>query len=205
MYVKLSSGLTQPFTTTVGVKQGCVLSPLIFNLFINDLPDQYDDQCDPVILSDQKVQALMFADDVMVLSQSASGLKRAINITVDYFDNINLSVNFEKSQVMIFNVRGLLLDKDPEHQFYAGGQTLKIVSEYTYLGVKLTPSGAASHGADELFLKSRRSWFSISNLIYRHKRMTTDKALQIFDQLVTSIGLFSCESWLSLIITKKII
>ena len=203
MYVKLSSGLTQPFTTTVGVKQGCVLSPLIFNLFINDLPDQYDDQCDPVILSDQKVQALMFADDVMVLSQSASGLKRAINITVDYFDNINLSVNFEKSQVMIFNVRGLLLDKDPEHQFYAGGQTLKIVSEYTYLGVKLTPSGAASHGADELFLKSRRSWFSISNLIYRHKRMTTDKALQIFDQLVTSIGLFSCESWLPLIITKK--
>ena len=47
----------------------------------------------------------MFADDVMVLSQSASGLKRAINITVDYFDNINLSVNFEKSQVIIQGLR----------------------------------------------------------------------------------------------------
>ena len=68
MYVKLTSGLTQPFVTTQGVKQGCVLSPLIFNMFINDLPEQFDDLCDPVVISDHKLQALMFADDVMVLS-----------------------------------------------------------------------------------------------------------------------------------------
>ena len=203
MFVKLSSGLTQPFNTTVGVKQGCVLSPMIFNLFINDLPDHFDDQCDPLTLGDRKVQSLMFADDVMLLSQSASGLRRAINITVDYFTNINLSVNFDKTQVMIFNSRGLLLDKDPQHKFHAGGHLLKVVAEYTYLGIKLTPSGSPSPGSEELFLKARRSWFSISNLIYRHKRMPTDKALQIFDQLVTSIGFYSCESWLPLIITKK--
>ena len=172
IYLKLASGLTQPFETTVGVKQGCVLSPLIFNLFINDLPDHFDDQCDPVIISDRKVQALMFADDVMVVSKSAKGLKRAINITVEYFKSINLSVNFEKSQVMIFNARGVQLDKHPDHQFHAGDQVLQVVPEYTYLGIKLTPSGVASHGATELFLKSRRSWFSISNLIYRHKRMS---------------------------------
>ena len=163
MYVKLTAGLSQPFVTAVGVKQGCVLSPLIFNLFINDLPDHYDDQCDPVLINDHKVQALMFADDVMVLSQTASGLRRAINITVEYFTSINLSVNFTKTQVMIFNIRGVLLDKHPDHQFHADGEKLKVVNEYTYLGIKLTPSGAASHGESELFMKSRRSWFSISN------------------------------------------
>ena len=45
--------------------------------------------------------------------------------------------------------------------------------------------------------------FPISNLIYRHKRMKTDKALQIFDKLVSSIGLYSCESWLPLVMPKK--
>ena len=39
MYVKVKGGLTHPFLTTTGVKQGCVLSPLIFNLFIMGLPE----------------------------------------------------------------------------------------------------------------------------------------------------------------------
>ena len=113
------------------------------HFIINDLPNHFNDHCDPVIISEQKVQALMFADDVMIVSQSADGLKRAINITVNYFHDINLKVNFDKSQVMIFNARGVLLDKDPEHQFHARGQVLRVVSEYTYLGIKLTQSGAA--------------------------------------------------------------
>ena len=203
MYVKLSAGLTQPFRTTVGVKQGCVLSPLIFNLFINDLPEQFNDHCDPVVINHKKVHALMFADDVMILSQSAEGLKKAIQITVDYFGDLNLSVNFDKTQVMIFNVRGVLLDKSPDHQFHANGHVLRVVPEYTYLGVKLTPSGAASHSAADLFAKARRSWFSISNLMYKHEIMSTHKTLHIFDQLVTSIGLYDCQSWLPLVMTNK--
>ena len=151
MYVKLSAGLTQPFNTALGLKQGCVLSPLIFNIFINDLPDHFNDHCDSVIINDTKVQALMFADDVMILSQSSEGLKKSIKITVDYFHDLNLSANFDKSQVMIINARGLLLDKDPDHQFHVHGQVLKVVREYNYLGVKLTTSNAASHGAAELF------------------------------------------------------
>lgn len=57
--------------------------------------------------------------------------------------------------------------------------------------------------AEELFCKARRSWFSISNLIYKHKRLSTDKAFQIFDQIVTSIGLYNCETWLPLILSNK--
>jgi hypothetical protein len=139
----------------------------------------------------------------MVLSQTSSGLKRAIGITTKFFNNINLSVNLDKTQVMVFNARGVQLDRDPEHHFQVGDHRLKVVAEYTYLGIKLTPSGVASHGANELFLKSRRSWFSISNMIYKHKRLPTDKAFTIFDQLVTFIGLYNCESWLPLVMTKK--
>ena len=203
MFVKLTAGLTKPFTTSTGVKQGCVLSPLIFNLFINDLPGQYDQHCDPVYVGEQPVHALMFADDVVVFSQSAAGLRRAITTTVEYFTNINLSVNYDKSQVMVFNARGALLDRDPDHVFQVHGHQLKVVREYTYLGFKLTPSGTASHGTDELFSKARRSWFSISNLIYKHKRMSTDRAFRIFDQLVTSIGIYNCEAWLPLLLKKK--
>ena len=54
IFIKLSGGLTQPFKSTAGVKQGCVLSPIFFNLYINKLPDSYDNNprsnsfCNPV-------------------------------------------------------------------------------------------------------------------------------------------------------------
>ena len=36
--IKLSYGLTDPIKSSTGLKQGCVLSPLLFNLYVNDLP-----------------------------------------------------------------------------------------------------------------------------------------------------------------------
>ena len=123
--------------------------------------------------------------------------------TVNYFQSINLSVNFKKSKVMIFNPRGVICNDNSAHKFSAGRVQIEVVKEYTYLGFKLTPSGSAANGSSELFQKSRRTWFSVSNLIYRHKKLSTEKAFQIFDQLVTSIGLFNCEYWLPLTIPKK--
>ena len=113
----------------------------------------------------------LFADDVVIFSQSAFGLRRAIDITTKFFGDMNLFVNYDKSQVMIFNQHGALLNQQPEHVFLADGQQLKVVSEYTYLGFKLVPSGVPRHGSEELFVKARRSWFAISNLIYKHKRI----------------------------------
>ena len=40
--VKLSSGFTKSFSSNVGLKQGYILNPLLFNLFINDFPESFD-------------------------------------------------------------------------------------------------------------------------------------------------------------------
>ena len=77
--VKLDGSLSDSITSNVGVKQGCVLSPLLFNMFLSDLPDIFDNSCDPVNLLDVKLSCLMFADDLIILSESASGLQSALN------------------------------------------------------------------------------------------------------------------------------
>ena len=75
MFGKVGGGLTKPFVTTVGVKQGCIFSPLLFNLYINKLPDVYDSECDPVIVNNKPVHCLMLADDCVSMSTSESGLQ----------------------------------------------------------------------------------------------------------------------------------
>ena len=56
------------------MKQGCILSPKLFNIFINDIPDIFDSQCGPVQLGEEKLNCLMYADDLILLSESKDGL-----------------------------------------------------------------------------------------------------------------------------------
>ena len=70
-YVKLTDGLLKPFKTTIGVKQGCIFSPILFNLFTNEITDIFDETCDPLKVSDLDLNCLLWADDLILLSSSA--------------------------------------------------------------------------------------------------------------------------------------
>ena len=79
VFVRVSGGLLQPITTTIGLKQGCCMSSLLFNLFVNKLPSIFDQSCDPVTILNEQFNCLLWADDLLILSRSQSGLQNAIN------------------------------------------------------------------------------------------------------------------------------
>ena len=74
--VKVKSGLTATFTPLVGVRQGCNLSPTLFNIFVNDIVDIFDSTCYPLIMREYKINCLLYADDLILLSESEHGLQR---------------------------------------------------------------------------------------------------------------------------------
>ena len=203
MFVKLEQGLTKPFTTTVGVKQGCSISPFIFNLFIDKLPTVYNESCDGLTLGKQKLNCLIWADDCVVFSQSKKGLQNAIDKTVDYFSSLGLSVNTKKTQCMIFNKRGLRPKFFPDVKFFINGLKLTNAETYTYLGVVFVPSGSAAASVKELYLKANRFWFALNHVIYEDKRMPVNKAMQLVDSLVTPVALYSAEVLTVLTLPKK--
>ena len=89
------------------VKQGYFHS--LFNLYVNDLPTIFNDDCNPVTLHYEKLNCLLYADDLILLSESESGLQRCLDRLLLYCTNWNLSVNVDKSKVMIFNKNGKLI------------------------------------------------------------------------------------------------
>ena len=98
--VKLQDGMTDTFQTSIGVKQGCILSPSMFSLYMNDLVDYFDVECDPVDLNGKSVSCVLHADDIVLLSQSAEGLQNVLNKSKLFCDKWNLSVNTEKTKVI---------------------------------------------------------------------------------------------------------
>ena len=203
VFVRVSDGLLQPITTTIGVKQGCCLSSLLFNLFVKKLPSVFGPSCDPVSILNEDISCLLWADDLVILSKSPTGLQNARNKTKLFYDSLGLEINQRKSKVMVFNARGLKLDKSPEHMFYIGDNSVEVVDTYQYLGINLKPSGSMQFAVSELCDKASRAWFAISNVIYKHKRLPVARALQLFDSLIRPIALFSCEFWLPMILPKK--
>lgn len=63
--VKTGEGLTQCFDSASGVKQGFNLSPTLANVFQNDLHSIFDNNCDPVQLSDLSLNSMSWADDLV--------------------------------------------------------------------------------------------------------------------------------------------
>ena len=200
VFVQVADGLLQPITTTIGLKQGCGISPLLFNLFINKLPQIYDQNCDPVKLGGQNLSCLLWADDLMIVSKSAEGLQTAIDKTYMFYKKFRLEMNSDKTKVLIFNKRGLKINN---YQFTAGGNQIEIVDKYQYLGIKLKASGSMQLAVDELFVKANRAWFTISNILYQNKRLAVKKAIQLFDSLIRPIMLYACEFWLPFMLPTK--
>ena len=201
VYIKLSEGLLAPIKTSIGLKQGCVFSPILFNLFINKISGIFDETCSPVKINDKKLNSLLWADDLLIVSESPEGLQSAINKMHLFYQSLDLKINVKKTKVMIFNQRGRTLKN--KYSFSVNNQKLEITDQYQYLGLKLRPSGSFNFSVKELYDKASRSWFSISNIIFQNKRMQVDRALGIFDSLVTPVATYGAPLWLPFILPQK--
>ena len=106
--VRAKGELGAPFESTVGVKQGCPLSPLLFGIFIDRLEKFLAVRCpaDGAKLADVLVRALLYADDIALVSESAEGLRRMLAALDEFCGANSMFVNHKKSEVVVFNSGG---------------------------------------------------------------------------------------------------
>ena len=78
--IQLPNGISNPFQSLIGLKQGCNLSPLFFNLYVNYLIDKLNAvHSDAPLLDNLKVSCLLYADDLVLISETQSGLQESLN------------------------------------------------------------------------------------------------------------------------------
>ena len=101
--IKVRGGYLNPIPSSRGLKQGGVLSPLLFNLFVDDVKEIFDDSCDPIKLLDCSLSHLLYADDLILMSTSSEGLRICLSKLEKFCGRWQLEVNTKKSQVVISN------------------------------------------------------------------------------------------------------
>lgn len=122
------------FDTNIGVKQGCLLSPLLFALYLNDLHDYLKGG---ILIDQMNIRLLMYADDIVLLADDKNVLQRMINNLEVYCNTWGMEINLTKSEIVIFRKGGRIGSTE---KWNFKGENIRIVNEYKYLGILLTPT-----------------------------------------------------------------
>ena len=124
------------FKLNNGIPQGDSLSPTLFCLYMNDLLIELEknlDAIDPISIMHTKLASLIYADDILLMSNSKKGLMKQIQIVQNYCIENCLSINFDKTKIMIYN--DLKNYSHVEIRTSESTTTIEVVNEYKYLGV----------------------------------------------------------------------
>lgn len=100
--VKWNGKLSQPFDVTNGVRQGGVLSPLFFSIYMDDLLLKLKNAGFGCNLGNYYFGALGYADDVVLLCPTKEGLRNMIRICEEYAAEHDLLFNGSKSKLLVF-------------------------------------------------------------------------------------------------------
>ena len=202
--IKTEEGLSSTFQSTIGVKQGCPLSPLLFGIFLDDFELHVKGTVPPEIaqlpmLCDRPVPPLLFADDMLLMSTSSTGLNAQLESLQAYCNAKKLTVNAAKTQVMIMRPGGGGGARLAKHEaFFYAGQQLEVVKAIKYLGLTFSQLSKA-HGfaccADELAKAGRRALFAMRRRAWELGAAAVQHQLQLFDIFVKPVLSYGCEVW----------
>ena len=140
--VRVNGKQSKPFHVGVGHRQGCVLSPLLFIVYMHwiDKCSQIDECCG--MNGNCKISRLLFADDLVLLPSTESGLQRALNSFADACNTAGMKISTAKTEV-------LYLSRNPDQcVLQVNGATLKQVEKFKYLGVAFTSDGRQDEELD---------------------------------------------------------
>ena len=138
---------SKPFHVGVGLRQGCILSPLIFITYMNWI-DRRSQTGECVKIGNFKISRLLFADDLVLLADSESGLQRALDGFVAACDYAGMKISTAKTEVLH------LSRKSVQCSLPVGRVKLKQVEKFKYLGVAFTSDGTQDEEIDSRISKA---------------------------------------------------
>ena len=196
-YIKYNGHKSTEWNITQGVRQGAILSPLLFSIYINDIIESFKDIDIGCILGFEKINILCYCDDMVIIAPSITGLRLLLERLECLLLNTGLSINADKSKIVPFFPKD---SKSVSPNIYISGKKLEVVNSYKYLGIIISNNSTSNNDierAESIFLKQFYS-------IYRKFYFINQNALfYLFSSHCTSF--YGCPLWIMDKIGKKYI
>ena len=209
--VVIAGSQSSSFPVEVGVKQGCVLAPIIFNLLLVaiTLVSHCDLQSSDFVgieylldgglfnlrrlqaktkTSSAMISALQYADDAAFSCLTADGLQRSLDVMSETYLRAGLMINASKTEI-------LSTSSPDAPTFSINGNQLKNSENFTYLGSNLSFSGDLTNEIQIRINLASSAFGHLSRRVFGKKNLMIHTKIVVYNAVVISTILYGCETW----------
>ena len=183
--VKTKHGATDCFQIGKGVREGCILSLCLFNLYAGYIMQnaRLDEAQAGIKTARRNVNNLRYADDTTLMAESEEELKSLL-MRVKESDKAGLKLNIQKTKIMAFS---------PITSWQIDGGTMATVTDFILLGSNNTADGDCSHEIKRHLLFGRKAMANLDSIL-KSRDITFPRNIWLVKAMVFQVVMYRCES-----------
>jgi hypothetical protein len=185
--VRTEAGDTEPFGVGKGVRQGCILSPYLFNLYSENIMRGADleEAEEGIRIGGRKVNNLRYADDTTLMAETEEDLRSIILKIKEKSEQSGLLLNIKKTKIM--STTNL-------ERFTLNDEEIEVVDNFTFLGVMIRKDGECER---EIYRRIAMGKAAMSKLlkIMKDRDITRATKIRMVKALVYPVMMYGCETW----------
>ena len=170
-----------------GVRQGCILSPCLFNSCAEYLMGnaRVDEAQAGIKIAGRNINNLRYADDTTLMAESEEELKSLLMKVKEESEKAGLKLNIQKTKIMAFS---------PTTSWQTDGETMETVTDLISSGSKITADGDCSHEIKRRLLLGRKVMTSLESML-KSRENTLPTNVCLVKAMVFPVVMYACESW----------
>ena len=179
--VRTSEGLTEWFEITSGVRQGCVLSPLLFIIYMDRITKEANTEPDAL-------NELLFADDQSLAHTDEQSLQHHTTRLNEECTNYDMKISIGKTETM-------KISRNPGPlRIHINNNSLRQVQEFKYLGSTFTEDGRLNREIETRVQKANNVSYQLAPLL-KHPNIPMTTKLQMINTIFIPTLTYQCQTW----------
>ena len=185
--VRTTHGKTDWFQIRKGVRQGCILSPCLFNLYAEYIMRNagLDEAQAGIKIAGRNINNLRYADDTTLMAESEEELKSLLMKVNEESEKVGLKLNIQKTKIMA---------SGPITSLQIDGETVETVTDFIILSSKITADSDCSHEIKRCLLLGRKVMTNL-NSILKSRDITLPTKICLVKAMVFPLVIYGYESW----------
>ena len=183
--IRTGHGTTDWFQIGKGVHQGCILSPWLFNFYAEYIMRnaRLEKAQAGIKIARTNINHLRYADDTTLRSESEEELKSLLMKVKEENEKVGLKLNIQKTKIMA---------SGPITSWKIDGETVETVSDFIFLGSKITADGDCSHEIKRHLLLVKKVMTNLDS-IFKSRDITLPTKVHLVKAMVFPVVVYGCE------------